>query len=253
MFNLGYKEVVLNDLTGVTGDGAGKLVIAGYGQVDISTSASQVPVDPAAEKASWATLPSGGDYADVKIVLRKLKTDARETIHFSAKDASAIEIIAGYDAWKNNHQGIDSKLVISGTLTTEIQPGFEAWSVVDVFVRTGNSDSIEISSKEVRLIKTEITAGYEGAGQGWQIEASRKLGTFVNSYPYGQQHGGNSIGVDLDAGYKEYDIVIPEAVNADWEGPEFVKHAYVSANMPAEDFHFVVYVHEDFVGAFEAL
>ena len=256
MFNLGYKEVVLNNLDGVTGDGTGggeNIIIEGFGQLNAAPIASLAPSDPIAEIADWTTLPTVGDYVDVKIVMKKIRTDQRETIYFYAASPSATDIIGGYNVWQKNHPELEPKLSLAGSLTTKMLPGFESWNVTDVFIRPAYYNAVGNSTAEYRLLKAVTIEGSEGIGQGWQIEASRKLGTFVNSYPYGQQHGGNSIGVDLEAGYKEYNYSIAEAINIDWKSPEYAKHDFVNANMPTEDFNFVVYVHEDFVTDFEAL
>jgi hypothetical protein len=264
MFNLGYKDVILNNLDGVTGDGI-NITIKGYGtfnKLDILAGGTAATA-PEKEKAKWTTLPTvpagvDGSFADVKIVLVKLKTDARETVHFYASDPAAADIVGGYNTWKKNHLEVAPKFTLaegasSTELITEMLPGFEGWSIAQIFVRLGQETSIETARRERRLEKTLVTEGSEGTGQGWQIEASKKLGTFVNSFPYGQQHGGNSIGVDLKAGYKSYFITKAEPVNFDWEGPEFVDHKTVNATLGTKDFNFNIYVHEDFVTAFEAL
>jgi hypothetical protein len=256
MFNLGYKEVILNNLDGVHVDPTDttSIIIEGFGKFKkTDLVAGALPVSPVGEVAMWILPTMTGDYADVKVSLQEIHTDKKETLYYVAKTPTEADIVAGFINWKEKYDKMNSSVEISAGLTTEIQPGFEKFYVHDIFIRPGKYDEIDTAHKEYVLTKSVATEGNPGVGQGWQIEASRKLGTFTNSYPYGQHHGGNSTGVDLNAGYKEYNVVIPESVNAGWEKAEFIDSNTVNAEVNSKDFKFVLYVHEDFITAFEAL
>ena len=257
MFNLGYKEVILNNLDGVTtGTVAGTIDIAGFGMVVKADMVGSAPVAPASEVADWTTLPTVGDLMDVKIVTKRIETDYKETIHFTALGVTGGDVDTAFRKWKDTYDQHIAVVSVGGTgttVTTTIKAGSEMYFIDSVFVRVIDKTNIENAQPEERLVKAITNEGDPGKGQGWQIEASRKLGTFVNSNPYGQQHGGNSIGIDLEAQYKEYNVTSSESVNTGWAKDEYVKHDFINADTVAKDFRFVIYVHEDFVAAFEAL
>ena len=245
MFNLGYKEVVLNNLDGVTGDSTYKY-IAGFGAVKIADINLADTVVPALEISTWV-VPSltDGDGLLVQIKVRALATDETHTVTFNASGLAAADIITGYDTYLRIYPD-DDYFTLSGNLTVTMKEGYEGYGIASVSVSPVFISDSSLSAAKINLVGTITNPGAVGSTFGWQIEAGRKLGTFVNSYPYSQQHGGNSIGVDLEAVYKEYNVVSDEPINANWEGPEFVKHDYISADMPTRKFLYVIYVHEDF-------
>jgi len=259
MFNLGYKHVVLNNLDGIgpSPEDPSFLRISVFGDLkkrDIKTASQLAPADPIAEVAKFTPvtpITSGTETADVKIVLKKIDTDARETIHFSAASADKADVIKGFNEWEKLHG--KAKIALSGGFTTTIQPGFEGWIVSSFILRTEKVGNVSESGVVHKFTKTVTKAGSAGIGRGWQLEASVHMGTFVNANPYGQQHGGNSHTVDLTAGYKAYYMSADVPVENGWESPDFVKHAYVNADTTSTAVKFTVYVHEDYISDFEAM
>jgi len=243
MFNLGYKEVILNRV----GDNAvyskgGMSVIAGYGEFDpakIKKNKKQEAIKPVGEKANWAykDLSSKADMVSVKITLTKV-SGVKESISFEAKPDAA-SIIKGFKEWKKMYADTKPVLALSGTLTTEIQKGFENWEVSSISVTPIKLDDLEARKAPVHLKKTVVTEGNSGLLYGYMLEESRRFGTFANTNPYSEYEGGNSQGIVMDGKYTAYYITYENDAE---RNHEFVKHSYVNAEMNMNDYSFVVYV-----------
>jgi len=253
MFNTGYKKVVINADEGITVNGS-KVTIPGFGTYDKGNIVEILAAkEPVAEIATWAGLPSGGDYADVKIVLTGNTDDTRKTIAFNAKSSSEGDIVSGFDAWILLHNltfntspvKSEATVKVSAGLTTTIQFGHENMLVSDIHVRPGTFDGIEKANASTRLVKTITAEAEKGYGMGWQIEESVKLGTATNYAAYNQQHGGNSHNIDLKAKYTTIFVKTPEADFAPWEQGEYIKHTSVGVDLPTTDIKWIIYVRED--------
>lgn len=248
MFNLGYKEVVLNAVTAenVFSD-AETATILGYNMFTMANVVSITrmnPEDAVAETAMWTSPTNTGDYYEVKIKVKNLVTGETSTVNFNS---IGTDVQAGYEAYLELY-GIDSEdaiFTIAGS-GTNISAGFEQWSVSDVTVTARNSDGTCACAMAEKLKKTVTTPGTPGALYGYQLEASVRFGTFANSDPYSAQVNGNGPGsIILDGQYTAYYITY---ANDEVLNHEYVKHDYINAATHSTDYNFVVYVYNDEAG-----
>jgi len=262
MFNLGYKEVVLNKVItsgedanvfiqykpdpidpGVNPDIPIGKVIEGYYEFNMSIIYTESNGSgPIGEMATWSSPTLGSSPYNVKIRLRNLGTEATEVIHFHS---IGTDIPAGYAKYNKVYRKEDEAIILTitqdtttGTLSTTINPGHESWIIESIELVTIERTNTSVSDLE-RLTKTVTTEGSEGYLTGKFIEESRKIGTGPNSRPYAPQTGGNDTGVALDGVYDAFYFTV---ANDETLNHEFVDHKGVNQASASNDFSFVVYV-----------
>ena len=245
MFNLGYKEVILNKINGeIVYNLNGYQTIAGYGKFEtskVTENVEQSSVDKAGEVASWALsdLSSVADALQVKVFLVNSRSGAKENIIFDAASTSAADIIGGYTHWTQVYEGNDPKITITGSLTTTVLPGYEDWEVDNFYVTPVVYADLDSRQAPRFLEKTVVTEGNPGLLYGHQLEESRRFGTFANTNPYSEHEGGNSQGIVMDGRYTAFYI---KYENDEEKNHEYVKHGFINAEMHMKDYSFVVYV-----------
>jgi len=268
MFNLGYKEVVLNKLGDVKAD-KGVLTIPGYGKFEHSnlSNIKKTPAEAAkGEVSTYAVVPPAGiqvgEAVNVTVnidSMRQKGSQARDFIKHGKKvvfqsmpltavtaDAIAKAIADGFKAFVANNMQSEFTFGMSfdakaKKLGIQIYPGFEDNTVKYVQIsRTAPSDNLPII-----LAKTVTTKGNEGVGLGKFIEESRRMATAANVMPYAQSHGGNDQGIDVRGKYTTFvfDYQGENAGNG-WESHDYVDHAYVNAAMHSKPAHYVIYANE---------
>ena len=226
MFNLGYKEVVLTSVEGITK--VGNVVnIPGFGNADITgvtPVAPQVPTGGSAALAGYAAPTSGEE--DVKITLRNRHSSLTVNIGFNA---IAGDWQGAYDKWKTFYNTSETP-ELKAVSTTSIVLEDTAFKYEVVKVTTKEVDGLE--SFAVNNLEVTWTDGDLPIGQGWQIEESHRMGTFQNFYPYAQAHGGNVLGYSMDDQFYTYSIENDVSVNPGFEQHEYVNHDFINADMP---------------------
>jgi len=280
MFNLGYKEVLLNSDEGVTLDGD-VLKIKGYGAFDKTKAApiTDKPSQPPAKSQKefdTGTIPglASGDSLSVVLTyksMRNISSQARNYIEDGKKIAfstapivgtgasgevtaadAATAIMTAYDAMFNR-SGVEEQVI--ELYTTHPSP---VYALKAMAVQT-YAGFIEIDYMEVKVIqatKTRDVVPYRlteggvvksasGHGQGKFLEESRRMGTFLNSAPYQAQIGGNSQGIDVRGTYRMVAFEIDlEDING-WESHEYVDHSYVNADTSSKSVRMVIYANEN--------
>jgi len=253
MFNLGYKEVILNSVDGISSDGS-FVSIDGYFKIpsaEMQAATKTSPSDAVAEVSTWTDVSDAivGDQLIVQIKLTKINNDKSRKITFTAKGNDEAAIIAGYKKYVAIYAE-DDVVTIAAGLKITINAGYERFIVSSVTLTALCLKCTAKGSINIDLTKKVNTAGKLPVGQGWQIEESRRQSSFLNSGPYVQQHGGNSRGVYIDKTYTAYDV---KHVVDDSLSHEYVKHAFVNADTPSDDIKLVIYVMEDAVSDFDNL
>ena len=281
MFNLGYKEVVLNSDNGVYMQD-GKLVIEGYGtfaSAQLVGAKLKKAAEPAVGEVVDFAIPAGivppvdawgnarvlaiGDVFECRATFRSMRNvsthardfiiDGKTLVWMSAPIAGVLQadiataIAAGLalavDGGGFGHEFEKVFEVVASTddLEFTIQPGFEYITMKAVEIKFATSGG----AKGIDLVKAApSTVGNAGVGLGKWVEESRRMATPQNVMPYAQQHGGNSQGVDVRGMYTTYTFDFNGETTDGWASHEYVDHAYVSAAMGSKPTHYVVYGNE---------
>ena len=282
MFNLGYKEIVLNELDGVVID-AERFMIPGYANLLASGTTSfkldrgrpanaqgmifTVPGDDGNTTAGTA-LGAVGDVYNVVISLEEYTSRNRsdfardfiidgERIVFQStpmkaatNDAAAEAIIEGFNLWVSKFNNAALVLEISADAAANrflIQMTKEGLTLLlkpidPVVIQLANP----MDNKRIVLPtggNPEVFS--RGRGQGQLIEESRRMATWENIRVYGENIGGNSLGIDVHGFYTQYFITCVDDSNpSGWEDHEYVKHGYVQASMKSKPRNYVIYINE---------
>lgn len=279
MFNLGYKEVVLNSMGDATIT-TSLIDIPGYGKFKdvqvISSSWLEIPSSPAVgEISTWATVvPANlvvGDAVEVTIDLRSSRqvgdlardfiTHGEKLVFQSAPVATAdtvgIEaaVTLGWQRFVDMHPVAEQYVFvdsITGSIQVEVLAGYEHVMVKAVKLKRAASCT-GADNCFVNLEKTVATEGDVGTGLGKFIEESRRMGTPENVMPYNVQHGGNSQGIDVRGTYKSYIFDFQGEDSSGWQSHEYVDHSYVQASMASKPVHYVIYVNDQATDLITAL
>ena len=219
MFDLGYKQIVINSDAVVKVVGA-ETIIEGFGKFETGKGENKFSIasSPAVAGVYAVTGPAAtlaGDSYDVRIyftgaprILSEIFSGGgsnysdsgqlmvRQSGVLGAADtlglAMAASFIDGFD---------DSVIKISddgaNDFTITFQPGYEGLGVSKVTI----IESKDYSSGQVFLDVATTTEGTEGWGNGKQVEAEVRNATFDNIDPYGIQFGGNTA-VDVRGKYQ---------------------------------------------------
>jgi len=276
MFNLGYKEVVLNSLGEITGD-ANVINIPGYGKIkhgQISNPVQTASAPAVQELTSWtAVIPSmpvdawgkphifvKGDVFEVEIKLRSLRNVSSIARDFIVDGKSIV--FQSTPVLTADEAGIAAAIDLGATLAVQSLNEIETYfstnangAEVELEVAKG-MEHIFIKSVSIKLVahgglpftqlvQSSITAGSVGVGLGKFIEESRRMATKENVMPYAQNHGGNDQGVDVRGTYKAYTFDFQgEDTGTGWESHEYVDHSYVNAAMASKPTHYVIYAND---------
>ena len=282
MFNLGYKEIVLNELDGVVID-AERFMIPGYANLLASgtTSFKMENGRPAVAQGMIFTVPGDGgnttagtalgaigDVYNVVISLdeytnRNRSDFARDFIVDGEKivfqstpmkaatnDAAAEAIIEGFNLWVSKFTNAATVMEISaGTAANRflVQMTKEGITLLlkridPVVIQLANP----MDNKKIALNTAGNPSVFSrGRGQGRLIEESRRMATWENIRVYGENIGGNSLGIDVHGFYTQYFITCVDDSNpSGWEDHEYVKHGYVQASMKSKPRNYVIYINE---------
>ena len=283
MFNLGYKEIVLNSDASIdiTGD---VLSIEGYGTFNktdaafVAQHSFNVAVDPVQEIAiyvipatsivmppdAWgnAQTLAVGNAIEVEVKVRSLRNmsalardfiiDGKSIVFQStpllAVDAAGIAtaIAAGYKLLfdKLSESERYFEIVANGdNIELTVTKGLE-----HVYVKSLGLKVVAHGGLPFTMVAKDAssTEGVIGLGQGKFIEESRRMATFENIAPYAQQHGGNSQGVDVRGKYTQYLFESSKDSTAPgWESHEYVDHSFVNAEMNSTPRKYVMYINEN--------
>lgn len=248
MFNLGYKEVILNEVTADSAyithtDGREAIVISGYTTFfkdQIAVKSSAISVNKQAESSLWGlpTITTSAAYFEVTIELKSKKTDRKKKIYFTTLEPTISGIVSGYNKYLTTydwHNAIIALTEETGKLKVTVS---DKAPEVDVFMITARAVSDE-KTINYRMMKSVLTEGNSGTFYGHHLEESKRLGTVYNVSPYGSQQGGNSQGIVLNGRYKGYYIKYRSDDN--W-GHEFISHTGVNAQVSTQELYFSMYV-----------
>ena len=236
MFDLGYKQIVINSDAVVTTNAVnGNIDIEGFGSFAVgsaNTKFSEAAVAPVAGNGTIAepiTIGADGTVYDVRITLKgapRILSEifsggnggygdsgqilAFQTVPISAtypsfNEALAASIIEGHN---------DKILTFDGAGNYEFADGYEGLNIIEVeAVKSGAMTAAQAWEK---LVVTGEDTGTEGYGNGKQVEAEVRNATWDNTDSYGIQFGG-STSVDVRGKYKTIMFEIPAALVSGWE------------------------------------
>lgn len=230
MFNLGYKEVIVNSDSDITATGtvtAGTNILAVDGVCNLEdtelASITKVPSVPGvkgmAELAQHSVLTGAAD-GDIITATFRLKSVGNERISSNLypygetksiifkEQSSATEVGLAQAYLKlvegNNWEDLGYTIAIeSGSGIGQITALDEGVSVVDLVLT-------KTETGEVVTTGITYTEGSIGVGLGSQLEAEVKNATFDNIDPYGVRFGGSGI-VDVRGKYTQYIISTSDA------------------------------------------
>ncbi|MCK5787962.1 MAG: hypothetical protein KAH32_03115 [Chlamydiia bacterium] len=266
MFNLGYKQIVINsdavvvetnaDGTAVTTPGTtGNLInIEGFGKFAIGSSPAASSIDATAGAAvapavgvvtpalpTFASAVAVGDVIDVVVKFAEAPRLLSEAFPYGEKiamqsvvttSANTAGFLLGLAATiKANFNDI---LAVSGS-TLVFKAGYEGLNV----------KSIEVTDEDGEsgfMALTVGTVGTEGAGNGKQIEAEVRNATFDNLDPYGVQFGGNSM-PDVRATYTMVKWVAQPDLNG-WGAHEMLGYGDANTKAAYAPVEFVAYCND---------
>jgi hypothetical protein len=284
MFNLGYKEIVLNKLGGVKYDATSTvLTIPGYGEFLKSATSVRVvtPSEPTKqEKVNW-TMPSSlatppdawgnadnfkvGDVVEVEIKIRSLRNvssiardfivDGKSIVFQSVPvvtaDAAGIAaaIAAGYKLSMQNLNDVEIYFDLTSAgdvVTSVVAKGLEHVYVKSMGLKVARHGGLPFFTiVDSATGKNVVDEGSVGLGLGKFIEESRRMATKENVMPYAQSHGGNDQGVDVRGTYTAFTFDFQgENAPDGWQSHEYVDHSYVNAEMSSKPVHYVIYANE---------
>ena len=282
MFNLGYRQVVLNTADDVkqlstafaplapTAPTAANFAdIPGFGRFLVRKAADVTSIVAADASSNWIVSPVLAATEKITVTGPTAVLVGESYIvevFFTATERPLSEIFPErgtggirYQSGKvTSATGLGAALVASAVI-----PGFN-----DIILKfsnaAGNSFDIEmlagyegVNIERVQLTPTKDqdesptslvfavgTLGTVGIGQGKQIEAEVRNATFDNIDPYGIQFGGNSQGVDVRGQY----VTIKFSLKDEEDGPGWEPHAmlgYGDANTSTTyaDRNYIIYAH----------
>jgi len=278
MFNLGYKQIIINSNDAVTVDGT-IINIAGFGSFDpaqrfVSVPAAVPPnkwkapaVDAAVGKYT-VTVPGGaaiaGNAYNVKVyfsgaprILSELFSggggsfgDAGEIMTFQSSRLAAVDTLGLHLEGSATVAGAiipdfnDSilKFVADGAnFKMEVMPGYEGIGIAKVSIT--NADDQD--NTETFLAMTVDQEPTEGIGTGRQIEAEVRNATFDNIDPWGVQFGGNS-SVDVRGKYTTYywEMKASQKGMGGWEPHDMLGYGDANTETLYGSVKFIAYVNE---------
>ncbi|MCK5788369.1 MAG: hypothetical protein KAH32_05195 [Chlamydiia bacterium] len=281
MFNLGYKEIVLNSLGDITDDGSGNLSIPGYGVFNSTNSQdiSALKAIPAAGEVSTFAVPAGivppvdawgnarllaiGDVFECQATFRSMRNvsshardfimDGKTLVWMSTPIATAdeagiamaidegITLAVAGGGFGHEFEQVFDLADNGADLEFTIKPGFEYIEMKKVAIKYATAGG----AKPIDLKKVVVSAGEAGLGLGKWLEESRRMGTAENVMPYAQSHGGNDQGIDVRGMYATYMFEFQgENLGNGWASHEYVDHSYVNAEMSSKPVHYVIYANE---------
>jgi len=277
MFNLGYKEIVLNTLDGVSITPSGDVLrVQGYGTFKNTDAAfianhSVVMAEAATAETKQfeVTIPNGvvaGDAIEVNFVIRSMRnssdfardfiTDGKTFVWATRKlnaidaDSIAAAIVTGWDDMVGKHPEMEVyfKLkAIGSNVEVKAAIGYEFISLKSMSIKhVPVVKTVEAVFIPLAEDTTATVDGNPGLGLGKFLEESRRMATAQNVMPYAQQHGGNSQGIDVRGKYTAYQFeALEDSTAPGWESHDFVDHSYVQANMSSKARKYVMYVNEN--------
>lgn len=260
MFNLGYKDLILNMVSPETiyaADRGGRevVVIPGYATFyrdQILTHYEQSSEQKVSEVASWVIPGLDCDYFIVEIVLKKRNVDRTKTVTFTSTSNDLAGVLAGYTKYLEAYN-IRNPLVTLHDVGGQLQTVIGAWDpevyTSGIFITKKQAITLKwidtsSSQKESRFFKfslgkTVLLEGNSGHLYGHQLEESKRFGTVYNVDPYVEYAGDNSKGIILNARYYAFSLAYKDTV--EW-GHEFIKSAGVNLASPKQKYYFTMYV-----------
>ena len=221
MFDLGYKQIIINSSAvvtedvGTTGDNT-KVVVEGFGTFYTQAAGSVGTVTSGAAAVLGAysyTAPSSPALAvgQVWTVTAKVHSSRKlaevfaynfDTLVYQSAPLASADAAGFYGAmaagqvvvWPDNN---DLLVWDGAALDVDFAVGYEGYDLLELSFQQGTG---EPTVQKIGSGITEDTAPSEGIGTGKQLEAEVRNATFDNIDPYGIQFGGNTA-VDVRALY----------------------------------------------------
>jgi len=223
MFDLGYKQIVINSDSVVKDLGAGVIEIEGFGRFDLADSVvgsgfSEPAIAPVAGNGT-ITAPStvtAGDVFDVRITLKGAPRilseifsggnggygDSGQILAFQTMPIGAAIPTFGEALVVSIIEGHNDKILTfadnGGDADYVFAAGYEGLNIAKVEI--AKSAAMTTASVFVATAVTGGDTGTEGFGNGKQVEAEVRNATWDNVDPYGVQFGG-STAVDVRGKY----------------------------------------------------
>lgn len=272
MFDLGYKQVVINSdsvVTAINEDGsapatdsaADTILIEGFGKFtrDVATDNTSDVSVPAALGAGAITFATNTDFGglavDVTITLAGAPRILSEIFSGGTGDSGQVLVFqtlpvatAGDDIGAKLVSSIiagfnDKILTFSGTGAYEFAEGYEGLNIARV----------EIAAAQTVVVPafTITTTGTEGYGNGKQVEAEVRNATSDNISPYGVQFGGNTA-VDVRGKYKTISWSMPStaaSATAGWEPHANLGYGDAQTTTTYGGVKYIAFVNEQATGA----
>jgi len=271
MFNLGYKQLIMNGDVGVTENGT-VITVPGFGVFDTAQRFPNggkwkaVAVDAAVGEYT-ATPVAGqaiaGAYYNVKVYLKGAPRilselfpgggsdfdDAGSIFVFQTTKLTAVDTIG--DALKAavipgfNDTIIDVSGSAGNAMKFKFQPGYEGVGIAKVsFTNADDQDNEETFILAASM--TEDTIPSEGIGLGKQLETDVRNATYDNIDPYGIQFGGSSA-VDVRGKYTTYYFEMKGAgkgMGNDWEPHAMLGYGDANTETMYGPVKFIIYANE---------
>ena len=266
MFNLGYREVIINSgaviTAGTNEAGAATVKIEGFGEFEAAVTApnnfktagaaAAAGVYTLADSAPATTYVAGTAYI-VKIQIkgprllseiypRNWDTLVFQTLPLATADFAGFSAALAGGSVSQDLAMIGDIIKVTdagGVPTITFQPGYEGVELVKAFLIDGSAEAL--------LPATATTAPTEGIGTGKQLEAEVRNATFDNIDPYGIQFGGNTA-VDVRALYTTYSFSQMPDLN-DWGAHEMLGYGDANTETMYGAVKFIVYANEASVDA----
>jgi hypothetical protein len=250
MYNLGRKHIVLNTVDSnnmyITLDAGGVIKnIDGYMKFRehlIEDVTIEYSIDKVSEFSNWVIQEAIAEKIIVEITLGKRNVDRKKRITFTAASSAYQDILIGYENFRNIYS-IYNPLIELTADATSVSISVADWEP-EVFVRTFTIEEIKPSAfstgaEKQSLKRISLQPGNNGTLYGHQIEESIRFGSFANTNPYGERHGGNSQGIKLDGRYALGTIIYNN--DGDREH-EFIKHSGVGIDSHHGKEYFSIYI-----------
>jgi len=256
MFNLGFKQIVLNEDTDPAIEAtSGRLMIPGFCDISDKDSFGAVakPVDP--KGGEWKAPSYRPEIAcKAASVTVKLSFDGpglarNKTISFVSAPLIAADpskgivqgdvdkaIEAGWDAYIAEYGSIEESVVETlkshnGKITVKIADDHAYLSLAGISYKTDNAS--------VGVKATESKAATIGVGKGYMIESSVQLATAANLDPYNDTDK-----VIIDADYTTFSI-FSKSDNHGWEAHEGLGYGDMNTDTLYGYDAYMVYVKSD--------
>ena len=261
MFNLGYKQVIINSEDDVTDTGAAGINIKGFGTflpVNTADGESNAAEDAALGKYSVAepTVPAppvNGDIWSIKFKVGAAEGNDRTLSEmFSYGEILSMEVRITRGTLMASLVDVDDSMagIIAYASPTEVvfQPGYEGYALLSAEV-IKVSDVVDGTLSQPaltaeNLVVTEVDAPSIGVGLGKLLEAEVRNATFDNIDPYGIQFGGSSA-VDVRGKYTTHIFSSKAPSTAPgWARHDFTGYGDVNTHNVQEGAMFIVYVNE---------